>query len=178
MPKIYTRQVRSRGLRPDWDQVIVEVARTMDSQVKPLFLGYLNKIVAPWSHPVSFRSRKRITRQEIVLYIWPEGEYAWLWYLISVTGAKRHDIAVKEADWLKFIWGGYGSYQARTTRSGGYKGPGQPTGTWRKMLLVDHPGFKPRNFEKWIVRWGGKKANAMLEAAFRRGIRQAKAHGT
>lgn len=177
MPQVLWRQVRSRGLLPEWDVAIQEVGNTMDKEIKPDVLSYFNRIVAPWKEEnrPSFKAIKRITRRFVSLYVSPRGPGKKIWEWVSITGTREHDIPVKDAKWLRFIWGGPGSYKARTTRSGGYKGPGMPTGTWRKRKIVRHPGFEPRNFETWIGRWYKRPYRRKIENAFRRGIRKAKA---
>lgn len=178
MPKILARQVRSRGLLPDWDLVIKEVEATLDSHVKPLFVNYFVRIVEPWDEEdrPAFRARKNITKKEISIYVFPVGPNAWLWKLVSVTGSGPHPIEARNAPFLVFMWGGYGSYLARTDTSGHYRGPGEiEGGSVRKTVAVEHPGFPPRNFEKFIILWGKKKALRLIENAFRRGIRRAKA---
>jgi hypothetical protein len=162
-------------LLPEWDIAIKEVEAAMDRHVKPLILGYFNRIVSSWRHAPVFKARKSITKKEIVVYIYPTGPNADIWKWVSVTGTKPHPIPVSNAEWLMFIWGGPGSYKARTNLSGGYKGPGLPSGTWRKMKVVQHPGFPPRNFEKWVSKWASKRANRIVGNAFRRGFRKARA---
>ena len=180
MPHIYCRQVRTRGLRPDWKYLKREVESALDKRVKPDLLGYFNKIVAPWKdeHRPGFRARKRMTKKFISVWVFPVGpeKVKNIWKFVSITGVKPHQIPIKNAPFLMFRWDGPGSYQARTTRSGGYKGPGVASGRWHKMLEVWHPGFERRRFEWWIGQvWYKKKFYKIMEAAFKRGIRRAKA---
>jgi len=180
MPLIYMRLVRSRGLRPDWKYMEREVSAELDNRIKPDLLGYFNRIVANWSdeHRPAFRARKSMTKQAISVWVYPTGPGAEIWKLVSITGAKPHEITPKHKSALKFVWGGPGSYKARTTTAGGYKGPGAPSGEVVFRGRVFHPGFKSRNFEKHIARWYKPKFRRNIENAFRRGISKAKAHGT
>lgn len=151
----------------------------MDSQLKPLFLNYFQRVVGPWEEDdkPAFKAMKRITKEFISLYIYPTGPNAWLWKLVSITGAEEHPIEPVNAPFLVYLWGGYGSYDAHTDTAGHYGGTGEVVdGEIRKSLHVDHPGFKARNFEKHIARWGKQKATKILENALRRGVRKAKAN--
>jgi hypothetical protein len=155
----------------------MEVGVEMDSRIKPDLLSYFQRIVADWDPDdrPAFRARKKITDKEAVLYVYPTGPGKVIWNLVSITGAKPHPIVAKVKRWLGFIWGGPGSYKHRTTASGGYKGPGEPSGDWVRFKRVQHPGFKARNFEKHVARWYRPKFYKYMENAFRRGIRRAKA---
>jgi hypothetical protein len=76
---------------------------------------------------------------------------------------------------LRFNWAGPGSYKARTTTSGGYKGPGKSTGPLVAFKEVTHPGFPARHFEQWVARWYGSKHmnfRCRMENAMRRGLRK------
>lgn len=179
MPRIHIKQIRSRGLSPDWELIIKEVEATLDNQVKPMFLNYFARIVEPWSEEnrPAFGARKKITKKEISIYVFPRGPNAWLWKLISITGSGPHPIEAKNAPFLVFMWGGYGSYLARTDTSGHYRGQGDVEGgSIQRRHSVEHPGFPPRNFEKYITRWGKKKALRLINNAFKRGVRRAKAN--
>lgn len=176
MPRIYIRQVRSRSLYPNWDLVVKEVEKVLDNEVKPLFLNHFQRIVESWEHKPQFGAKKSITDKFISIYVFPRGPYKWLWELVSITGAEAHTIEAKDAPLLVFMWGGPGSYDAKTDTAGHYKGSGTVDGgEITKMLVVDHPGFPPRNLEKHITRWGTPKARKSVENAFRRGVRKAKA---
>jgi len=177
MPQIHCRQVRSRGLRPDWDEVIKVVADGMDREVKPKILSYFFRIVAHWKEEdrPGFKATKRITRDYIKLYVFPTGPNKNIWKWVSVTGCKARDIVVRKAKWLRFRWAGPGSYKARTDKSGHYKGPGEAFGPIIRRFVVDWPGFDPRNFEKHIARWTLKWYRRTMEKLFKKGIRAAKA---
>ena len=177
MPQIYCRQVRTRGLRPDWNQVIKSVEQAMDVSAKSDILSYFNRIVAHWKEEdrPAFRAMKRITKQAIKIYVYPTGPNKNIWKWVSVTGCKARTITIRVAEWLRFRWAGPGSYKARTTKSGGYKGPGVAIGPLVRMKMVDWPGFDPRNFEAHIATWYRKRFYKIVNNAFKRGIRQAKA---
>ena len=177
MPRIYIRQIRSRGLYPNWDLVVKEVGQTLDKEVKQLYLKYFERIVNSWDEQPAFRAKKSVTDDYISIYVFPVGPNKWLWELVSITGAEPHGIDAKDAPLLAFLWGGPGSYKSKTTTSGGYKGTGEVEGgELMRKAHVDHPGFPPRNFEKHITRWGKPKASRLVENAFRRGVRKAKAN--
>ena len=113
MPKIIWRQVRSRGLLPNWDDVLKEVAATMDRQVKPDLLSYHNRIVAPWSrnHRPGFRTRRVLNKSEISMYVWPSGGLGkdiWNWLSKGTEGP--YDIVAKVAGKLLWIQRARSSY--------------------------------------------------------------------
>ena len=173
MPQVLWRPVYSRGLRPDWDIVVAEVAAAIDKEVKPALLNYFNKIVASWSpeDAPQFKAKKHIDKHGIVIYVYPTGtehqKDVWKW--VSITGTIEHPIEAINAPYLKYRK----DYLPRTTRSGGYKGPGAAVGPWRTALIVIHPGFMPRDFEGWVHRWYEDTFRKVVEAAFRRGIYRA-----
>jgi len=164
-------------LRPDWNQVIKTVDEEFDKRIKPDLLSYFNRIVALWREKdrPGFKAMKRITKEHIKMYVYPTGPNKKIWKWVSITGCKARTITVRVAKWLRFRWAGPGSYKARTTKSGGYKGPGYAVGPLVRAKVVDWPGFDPRNFEAHIARWYRPKFYRYVENAFKRGIYRAKA---
>lgn len=170
MPQIVWREVRTRGLRPDWNLIIQEVEKELRTRIGPEIVNYFQKIVASWDDEdrPRFTSRMHISKSEISVYVYPTGsehqKNVWTW--VSITGTKPHPIPAKNAKYLKYRT----DYKPRTTRSGGYKGPGVAVGPWRTSIVVQHPGFQPRNFEAWVRRWYLDEFRRLVENAFKRGI--------
>jgi len=170
MPQVLWREVRSRGLRPDWNVVIKEVESTLQKEVKPALLNYFQQIVASWSpdDAPQFKAKVHVDKQGITVYVYPTGtehqKNVWKW--VSITGTVEHPIEARNAPYLKYRK----DYLPRTTRSGGYKGPGAAVGPWRTALIVTHPGFLPRDFEGWVKRWYEDEFRRLVENAFKRGI--------
>lgn len=90
-------------------------------------------------------------------------------YLFVSGGTKPHIIRPRNANKLRFQWGGPGSYQAKTTprviasRSGGPSGPI----VYRRQ--VNHPGTEAREFpkeigKKWRREWPRNLARAIASA--------------
>jgi hypothetical protein len=184
--RVLYRTVRARAGYPEWEAIRREVERTIDAEVKPVLLGYFNRIVASWKNKPKFRARKRVTRDGSSVYVYPTGEHAdkWRWvsggtdpHTIEPTEAsKRRAAAEGKVATLRFQWGGPGSYKPKTRPSGKYKGPGKASGPIVFFSKVEHPGNKPREFEKVIARWYRMRRpnfSRQVENAMRRGARKA-----
>jgi len=95
----------------------------------------------------------------------------WTW---NNLGTKRHKIRAKNAPRLAFMWGGPGSYKAKTTPGGKslkFGGPGTVSGgTLRRPLEVDHPGTKPRDFDGYIQHKLATKFQGAIKRAIQLGL--------
>lgn len=121
------------------------------------------EIVRDFEHKPEFGYRTKITAKEIRLEVfvknpdqkvgndWSVGE---LWTALDKTGTRPHPIPRKPkpaGKWLRFQWGGPGSYKAKTTPGGRFRGPGKVVGgTTVYAKQVQHPGFKARHFTERI----------------------------
>ena len=170
MPQVLFRVIKAKV--PKWQPFHNEIAKALDSVVKPDLIAWFNKIVAAWKHRPSFKAKKSITPEEMQVYVYPTGMNAKIWRYVS-GGTRRHIIRPKRAKALAFVWGGPGSYKPRTTTSGGYKGPGKATGKDVLFKSVNHPGNKARNFERHIARWYKKEFRRVMKNAVARGLRKA-----
>lgn len=166
--RILARLIRGRKESPNWKGIVKEVERTIDATVKPEVLQYFERIVKSWKHKPGFRARKRATRQEIVIWVYPTGEHKAIWGYVS-RGTRPHVIRPVKAQALHFRTG----YQPRTRPGGQYRGPGQATGDYVFAQEVQHPGTKARDFERHIARWYRPKFRRHIENAMRRGARRA-----
>lgn len=91
------------------------------------------------------------------------------------TGTKAHDITPKKKPYLKFQWGGKGSY-SRKVGIGGSRGSGKVSGgfTVRSKKGVKHPGFKPSMALQNINKQLGLKMNKAIKKGFENGFNRLK----
>jgi hypothetical protein len=174
MPQVLFRQIKSNPIR--WSVFYDEIAKTLDDTVKPELIEWFDKVTADWTHKPDFKATKSITPSEMTVNVYPIGTEAKIWKYVS-GGTKPHLIPKSPLPYhLKFNWGGYGSYKARTTTSGGYKGPGKVIGgTIHRPKQVHHPGNKPRRFEYFIAKWYRPRYRQVMKNAVARGLRKAQA---
>lgn len=163
------RRFRGRKRHPNWSGIAKEAKKTLDVVVKPRLLSYPRRIVASWEHKPDFKAMKKVTRQDIRVYVYPTGpnKKYWIW---TSRGTKPHPIEPKKAPILAFP----SVYKPKTTvRGPGYKGPGRSSGPTIFAMHVDHPGTKPRHFEEAWTRWAKTWFRREMENAMRRGARRA-----
>ena len=174
MPRVLFHIIKAKPVK--WQAFHNELARTLDAEVKPALLAYFEKVTKSWRNRQFFRAIRHITQTEVRVDVRPIGKNADIWRYVS-RGTRPHIIRPRGAGYpLRFMWGGYGSYKARTTTSGGYNGPGKVVGgkpTFR--MSVKHPGNKARNFEKHIARWYAPQFRRTMKNAVARGMRRARA---
>ena len=171
MPTIAFRTVRSRRAFVNAPVVRRVLEQAIDSQVKPHFIKEFEKVVANWKHAPGFAARKSITGDSIKLNVFPTGENKKIYGYVT-GGTRPHIIRPKTANTLAFMWGGVGSYKAKTAPGGKYGGPGVVTGgKMRYAKEVHHPGNKPRKFETRIRDEQAPWFYKTMEAAWKRAIR-------
>lgn len=173
MPKVLFRVIKAKPV--NWQPFYNEIAKTLDAEVKPALLAYFEKVTKSWKNEQTLKAKKRITQTMMEMYVYPAGPNAEIWKYVSF-GTRPHIIKPKGQGYpLKFQWGGPGSYKARTTTGGGYKGPGKVAGGKTvRFPQVKHPGNKARNFEAHIARWYGPQFRRTMKNAVTRGLRAAK----
>lgn len=180
--RVLIREIRTINQRPDWTQILKAIEEKMEREVKPLALSYFDRVIKDWTLNIAFAARKRITKDEIVLYVYPTGDDAFIWKTLSITGSglygpkhAKYEIAPKNADQLSFVWGGPGSYQPKTYPIGNYSGPGTVRdGKLRHFMRVMHPGVEPRLFEVQIGKDLTPRFREIIHNAIRVGKRRAK----
>jgi len=171
MPTVAYRVIRSRRAFVNAPVVRRVLAAAIDDVVKPHFISEFDKRVANWKHKPEFKARKFITTDALRLDVYPSGPNKEIYGYVT-KGTRPHIITAKRAPALSFMWGGPGSYQAKTTPGGGYGGPGTVTGGKRVAFKsVHHPGFKGRNFEALIRKENAAWFKQTMENAWRRAIR-------
>ncbi len=172
MATVAYRATRSRQKFVKMPQVKAELAKVLDSEVKPELLYRFNRVTANWNTKISFRSRKFIKIDSISVTVFPFGKNKQIWGYVSF-GTQPHKIRAKNAPMLAFQWGGYGSYKPKTAPIGKFGGPGTVTGgTLRFMKEVNHPGSEGRKFEEAIRADYKKDFSRTINNAFRRIIRR------
>jgi len=194
MTKILFRPIRTRLGYPNFANVMKEVEKTFDDKVKPELRSYFTRITKLWDHPVRFEARKKVTSRSISLYVGPTGTNAkfearkkvtsrsislyvgptgtnaklWIWITLGTKGPYKIPKRPKPPGFpLRFRT----DYKPRTGRGYRYRGPGKAVGPWVSKHQVEHPGIKPREFEKHIKRFYTPKFHAHMRNALRRGAR-------
>jgi len=173
MPTVAYRVTRTRRAFVNAPVVKKILEQELDSEVKPHFIKEFEKIVANWKHKPDFQGRKYITADTIQVNVYPVGANKQI-YIYVTGGTRAHPIPLtpKSSGWLAFMWGGPGSYKAKTGPGGKFGGPGTVSGgvmTFAKQ--VQHPGNAPRNFEKVVREKNKDWFAARMESAWKRAIR-------
>ena len=162
----------SRQYKVVRDEVRVGLKRVGDRVVK----AYEN-VVKNWRGKPGFKAQIGSGEKVLFVRIRVTGKRRVIdnWNRIDKTGARPHVIRPKRGKFLRFVWGGYGSYDAKTKAAPARFGGSGRVSNGRVVFLrkVNHPGFKPRKFSEAI----NKDALPVLERetrnAVRRGLRKA-----
>jgi len=172
MPTIAIRVHRSRKtILSASEQAVKLIGEALDEEAKPMLLKQFYEVVKNWTHKVIFKARKFIRSNKIWIDIFPSGENADIWKWVS-RGTRAHKIRAKNAPLLAFMWGGAGSYKAKTRPGGGFGGPGVVMGgTMHFAKEVDHPGNEGRKFEEDIAKTQKPEFSRIMQNAWRRIIR-------
>jgi hypothetical protein len=88
-----------------------------------------------------------ITRDESTVTVGTDNE---IWGMIN-SGTRPHIIRVKYAKALRFQWGGYGSYKAKTIPRQFRSNKGSIRGGMNYRQQVKHPGFAAREYTDAIA---------------------------
>lgn len=174
MPLItITRTIRSVRRVNAAEFIKDEMVTAMETLIIPRIEGYFQNVVDQWSaeNRPEIETEKTETPDSIEWYIRPVGDEAKIWGYVT-NGTKPHKILPKRGKALRFRWGGPRSYTPKTGFGGQYRGSGKTTGPTRFFKGVNHPGNKPRNFEKHFKRWINPAFRKESEAAVKRGVRK------
>jgi hypothetical protein len=131
-----------------------------------------------WKHKPDFRHGHTLSTTRGTAYTYTHDEiYS---YVNDGTGGKGRGPTYpipkvpKRKGALRFKWGGKGSYRAKTAPGRFGSRPGGPSGPWVAFKQIQHPGIKPREFDKIIA----KRWKTLLPRAMRSALsRAAKASG-
>ena len=172
MPTVAYRAVRSRRAFVNSRAVRRVLDDTLDNVVKPALIRQFEYRVANWEHKPDFKARKYVTPDETSVSVYPAGANKEIYKYVT-EGTRPHTITPKKRGGkLVFMWGGPGSYKAKTAPGGKFGGPGVIVGgTLRARSSVQHPGFKGRHFEKYIRKDYEPEFKRVMESAWRRAIR-------
>jgi len=171
MPTVAYRVIRSRRAFINAPVVKQILDDALDDEVKPHFIKEFEKIVANWEHKPDFQGRKYITADAIQVNVYPVGSNKQIYEFVT-GGTRPHTIVPRSAKRLVFMWGGPGSYKAKTGPGGKYGGPGIVTGgRLTARTIVHHPGSEPRNFEKVVREKNKGWFSARMESAWKRAIK-------
>lgn len=151
MPSVVYQATRKNRKFMYSKKVKIEMQKTMSGKVQKACVVHFKKRTTGWDHKVAFTGKRHDSIDMIRLWMHAYGKNADIWKFVS-GGTKRHDIPVKNAATLAFLWGGKGSYKAKTGTGDQYgRAASVSGGTWRFPLIVDHPGNEAREFEKYIA---------------------------
>jgi len=163
--------VKFKAIKPrplDLKCVREELRRVMDDEIKPTLLADIKLTVSTWDEPPQFRTWSRVgprgTPIEVRVYTTDE---VWNWL---DEGTKRHVIRARRAKRLVFRAGPYVPKTVPNTlyaRQGGYS-----VGPMVGPVEVTHPGTKPRNWTKLIMKQRAKWFNKTMQEAMKCGLQK------
>ena len=105
------------------------------------------KTVATWDRKPRFEIETKVSEKNITLFVYPAGEHAKLYGLVS-TGSPPHQIMPRRSGGkLQFQTG----YVAKTSPGNIGSGPGRTFGAFVSPPVVHHPGFEGREFGEAIA---------------------------
>lgn len=141
-------QAERNGLREIKDGVMQDYKRTTATwQHKPFFQAYESTLGAARTF--------RVTTDDKI-YKFVEG------------GTRAHVILPKRpGGFLRFVWGGFGSYMAKTQPGYVSSVHGGATGKQVFRRGVKHPGTKAREFSRLIQELWNRKAREVIERHIR-----------
>ena len=139
------------------DEVRVGLNRVGDRTVKAY-----GRVVQNWRGKPTFKSEVGSGTKQ-------------LFVRIKVTGKRRDIQNWKRGKFLRFVWGGYGSYAPKTNHSPARFGGSGKVANGKVFYLkkVNHPGFKPRKFSEAINKAAVPELNKEVRNGYRRGMRKA-----
>lgn len=154
------------------DEVRVGLKRVGDRTEKAY-----KRIVQNWQRKPGFKAEVGSGTKQLFVRIKVTGSRRDIvnWNRIDKTGARPHIIRPKRGKFLRFVWGGYGSYDAKTKPSPARFGGSGKVANGKVVFLrkVNHPGFKPRKFSEAINKDARPLVDKEVRNAVRRGLRKA-----
>ena len=174
------------------DAVVSEIRDILEADTHVGIGKELDRIVANWDNKPRFVIRAGLNTGQAGAFEggmpYPKGSITlgyrvfgtrlatriWNWLNL---GTRPHKIRAKNAPRLAFMWGGPGSYQAKTTPGGAslkFGGPGTVGGgTMHYPQEVDHPGNEPRDFDGYIQGKVAGKFRRAIQLAIKLGLARA-----
>lgn len=163
---VIAKSIKPKRLKDeDMKRILRNAMRRMAYAVKKDF----EATVKTWDHKPTFTVLTSLRGNESPSILVGTDD---LIYLFVDKGTKRHPIFPKNYPYLKFQEG----YNAKTTPNVIGSGAGGPYGKWVLSFFgVEHPGTKPRNFEKMIAKKWTPKFKAEMHQAMKE-AREASGH--
>lgn len=154
------------------NEVRVGLRRVGDRTVKAY-----KQVVGNWQNKPDFEAQIGSGVKVLFVRIRVKGSRRVIqnWNRIDKTGARPHIIRPKRAKFLRFVWGGYGSYAPKTNASPARFGGSGKVANGKVVFLrqVNHPGFKPRKFSEAINKSSRELMDKEVRNGVRRGLRRA-----
>lgn len=123
-----------------------EMARTQRQTSVPRLRKLFEKTVFGWSKKPGFGWSQRRTFDEMSITMYPTGQYADIWNLVS-SGSPAHVIKPRKGGLLSFRPG----YRAATRPGSLMSSRAYRSGKTVAAKIVNHPGFEARNFPELIA---------------------------
>ena len=123
-----------------------EIARTQRQTSVPRLRKLFEKTVFGWSRKPSFGWAQRRTADEMSITMYPTGQHAEIWNLVS-EGSPAHDIRPRKGGLLSFRPG----YRSATRPGTLMSRRAYRSGKQVAAKIVHHPGFEARNFPEMIA---------------------------
>ena len=135
------------------------------------------RVVLNWRDKPGFKAEVGSGTKQLFVRIKVTGKRRTIenWNRIDKTGARPHVILPKRGKFLRFVWGGYGSYAPKTNHSPARFGGSGKVANGKVIFLrkVNHPGFKPRKFSEAINKDAQVLMDKEVRNGYRRGFRRA-----
>jgi hypothetical protein len=154
------------------DEVRVGLVRVGERTVKAYKL-----VVNNWRGKPGFKYQVGSGQKQLFMRIQVTGKQRDIqnWNRIDKTGARPHIIRPKRGKFMRFVFGGPGSYAPKTNHSPARYGGSGKVANGRVVYLrfVNHPGFKPRKFSEAINKDAIVVLNREVNNGYRCGLRKA-----
>ncbi len=159
---IKAKGFRAAAFREEFEKTFKEIAPQIKKQYQ--------KTTETWEHEKpTFKSDTSIMGAGPTLVVYPDGNKKgvekWMW---ADEGTRRHKIRPRRKKKLSFRVGGAPKTRPNVVASF----PGRGGDQWRSAKEVIHPGTKPRNWSKMLVKEWTPKFRRRIEEAIDIAIRK------
>lgn len=127
----------------------------------------LSRTTTTWTARPIFEDVVEATVSGYDVLVGPSGPHADVWRMLD-DGTRAHTIAAKNAPALVFVWGGPGSYKAKTRPGVLAAGPGGATGNLVAFRKVRHPGTVARNWTAAVRASVGRRSGEIMIRALQK----------
>jgi hypothetical protein len=154
------------------DEVRVGLRRVGDRTEKAY-----QRVVQNWQSKPGFKAEIGLGTKQLYVRVKVTGTRRVIdnWIRIDKKGMKPRLITPKRSKFLRFVWGGPGSYDAKTKANPArFGGSGRvANGKVVYFKFVNHPGFKPRKFSEAINKDARIVLDKEVKNGYQRGLRRA-----